>query len=219
MHHCRHRKYGKQKVNGCNTPIIHYEELLDIFKIVANNILDKETDMMKEIFSLISETESKSDYSREISEIDKKIDEIKSARSELINMRARKEIEGDEYNEAREKYNNEISMLEKKKQSYLSMNNEVDYKTNINAFFKKIHDVILDDDESVFKVFGSILDTILVEKLDDEINDDEETHKVMLHFKLNIVGYNNSSLNLKDFLLLFSNSEGCDCSDGRSNCW
>lgn len=212
-----YRKYGKQKVNGCNTPIIHYEELLDIFKIVANNILDKENDMMKEIYSLISETESKSDYSREISEIDKKIDEIKSARSELINMRARKEIEGDEYNEAREKYNNEISMLEKKKQSYLSMNNEVDYKTNINAFFKKIHDVILDDDESVFKVFGSILDTILVEKLDDEINDDEETHKVMLHFKLNIVGYNNSSLNLKNFLLLFSNSEGCDSSFSGEN--
>ena len=65
-------------------------------------------------------------------------------------------------NEAREKYNNEISMLEKKKQSYLSMNNEVDYKTNINAFFKKIHDVILDDDESVFKVFGSILDLSLI---------------------------------------------------------
>ena len=174
--------------------------------------------MMKEIYSLISETESKSDYSREISEIDKKIDEIKSARSELINMRERKEIEGEEYNEAREKYNNEISMLEKKKQSYLSMNNEVDYKTNINAFFKKIHDVILDDDESVFKVFGSILDTILVEKLDDEINDDEETHKVMIHFQLNIVGYNNSSLNLKDFLLLFSNSEGCSGCACRKSC-
>ena len=134
-------------------------------------------------------------------------------------MIAIKEIEVDEYNEAREKYNNEISILEKKKQSYLSMNNKVDYKSNIDAFFKKIHDVIFDDDESVFRVFGSILDTILVEKLDDEINEDNETHKVMLHFKLNIVGYNNSSLNLKDFLLLFSNNDRCNCSIGRKNCW
>ena len=44
--------------------------------------------MMKEIYSLVSETESKSDYSREINEIDKKISDIKNARSELINMRA-----------------------------------------------------------------------------------------------------------------------------------
>ena len=185
----------------------YYQELLDIFKIVAKNILDKENDMMLEIYSIVSETESKSDYSREINEVDKKIEEIKNARAELINMRARKEIEGDEYNEAREKYNNELSVLDKKKQSYLSMNSEVDYKSNIDDFFKKIHDIILEDDESVFKIFGSILDTILVERLESE--EDEDTHKVMLHFKLNIVGYNNSSLNLKDFLLLFSNNDRC----------
>ena len=212
-----YRKYGREKVNGCKTPIIHYQELLDIFKIIAKNILDKENDMIKEIYSLVSETENKSDYSREINEVDKKIEEIKNARSELINMRARKEIEGDEYNEAREKYNNELLALDKKKQNYLSMNSEVDYKSNINDFFKKIHDIILDDDESVFRIFGSILDTILVERLESE--EDEDTHKVMLHFKLNIVGYNNSSLNLKDFLLLFSNNDrrsGCSC---RKNSW
>lgn len=207
-----YRKYGKQKVNGCNTPIIHYEELLDIFKIIVNNILDKENDIIQEIYNLINETKSKYDYSKEINEVEKKIDEIKSARSELINMRARKEIEGDEYNDAREKYNNDIIILEKKKQSYLSMNNEVDYKLNINDCLKKIHDVILEDDESVFKVFGSIIDTIYVERLDDEIKEDDETHKVMLHFKLNILSHNDGDLNLNDFLLLFSNSDRCSSS-------
>ena len=123
------------------------------------------------------------------------------------------------FRSARQKYNNEISILEKKKQSYLSMNNEVDYKSNIDEFLKKAHDVILEDDESVFRVFGSIIDTILVEKLDNEINEDNDTHKVMLHFKLDIVGYNNSSLNLKDFLLLFSNNDRCCCSAFRSRSW
>ena len=204
-----YRKYGKEKVNGCNTPIIHYEKLLDIFKTVVKYFINNENEMMYEIYELIIKSENKSDYSKEINVLDKKIGEIKNARSELINMRARKEIEEDEYNDARQKYNNEISILEKKKQSYLSMNNEVDYKSNIDEFLKKAHDVILEDDESVFRVFGSIIDTILVEKLDNEINEDNETHKVMLHFKLNIVGYNNSSLNLKDFLLLFSNNDRC----------
>lgn len=201
-----YRKYGKEKLNGCKTPIIHYEELLDIFKKVAGNILNSENDMMKEIYNLVRETQNKSDYSRELSELEKKIVEIKNARAELINMRARKEIEGDEYNEMREKYNNDLVILEKQKQNYLSKNTEIDYKSNINSFFEKVHDIIFEDDESVFRVFGSIIDTILVEKLEPE---DDNDHKVMLHFKLNIIGYNNSSLNLKDFLLLFSNSEGC----------
>ena len=211
-----YRKYGREKLNGCKTPIIYYEELLEIFEKVAENILNSEKDMMKEIYNLVRETESKSDYSRELSELEKKIVEIKNARSELINMRARKEIEGDEYNDAREKYNSELAAFEKKKQSYLSMNTEVDYKSNIDTFFKKVHDIIFEDDESVFRIFGSIIDTILVERLELE---DDNIHKVMLHFKLNIACYNNSSLNLDDFLLLFSNSEGCYGTDGRSSCW
>ena len=97
------------------------------------------------------------------------------------------------------------------------MNSEVDYKSNIDDFFKKIHVMILEDDESVFRIFGSILDTILVERLESE--EDEDTHKVMLHFKLNIVGYNNSSLNLKDFLLLFSNNDRRGSSYGRKSIW
>ena len=211
-----YRKYGKEKVNGCKTPIVRYEELLDIFKTVATNIMNEENDMMKEIYNLISETEKNLDYSKDISEVEKKIEEIKLARSELINMRARKEIEGDEYNETREKYNGEISILEKKKQSYLKVS-DVNYKSNINDFFKKIHDIILEDDESVFRIFGSLIDTILVERLEND--EDDNTHKVMLHFKLNIVGYDNGSLNLKDFLLLFSNSDRCGSCYGRKSKW
>ena len=78
-------------------------------------------------------------------------------------------------------------------------------------FFKKVHDIIFEDDESVFRIFGSIINTILVERLDSV---DDDIHKVMLHFKLNIASYNKSSLNLNDFLLLFSNSEGCRGSFG-----
>ena len=208
-----YRKYGKEKVNGCNTPIIHYEKLLDIFKTVVKYFINDENEMMYEIYELIIESENKSDYSKEINVLDKKIGDIKNARSELINMRARKEIEGEEYNEQRERYNKELSIIEKKKQSYLNMNSEVDYKSNITAFFKKIHEVILEDDESVFRIFGSIIDTIYVEKIEEEDN----IHKVMLHFKLNITGYENSSLNLKEFLLLFSNNERCCCSTFRNS--
>ena len=96
------------------------------------------------------------------------------------------------------------------------MKNEVDYKSNINDFIKKIHEVILTDDESIFKIFGSVIDTILVERVEPE---NDENHKVILHFKLNIFGYDKGSLNLNDFLLLFGNTHGCNGSFGRENRW
>ena len=209
-----YRKYGRIKAKGCNTPIIHYEELVDIFRKIANTLLDKESDIIKEIYNLINEIKIKTDYTKEINDIDKKIENIKNASSELINMRARKEIDSEEYNFQREKYNFDLSILEKKKQEYLSLTKEDNYKDNIDSFYKKIKGIIIDDEESLFKIFGSIVDTIYVEKLEEENN----INKIMLHFKLNILGYN-SVLNLNDFLLLYSNSEGCRCSNGRTDWW
>lgn len=209
-----YRKHGKTKENGCRTPIIHYHEMLDIFKTILNTILSNENEIINDIYKLLMENKSKKGYSKELLEIDKKIEEIKSVRLELVNMRARKEIDGDEYLESREKYNKDLLLLENKKQSYLEMSKERDYKFNINDFIKKLHKVILTDDESIFRIFGSIIDTIFVERLDETNDENSETHKVMLHFKLNIIGYNKGSLNLNDFLLLFSNAQGCISSNG-----
>ena len=209
-----YRKYGRIKAKGCNTPIIHYEELVDIFRKIANTLLDKENNIIKEIYNVINEMKIKTDYTKEINDIDKKKENIKNAKSELINMRAKKEIDSEEYNFQREKYNFDLSVLEKKKQEYLSLIKEDNYKDNIDIFYEKIKSIIIDDEESLFKIFGSIIDTIYVEKLEEENNN----HKIMLHFKFNILSYN-SSLNLNDFLLLYSNSEGCCCSISRKNCW
>ncbi len=200
-----YRKYGKEKVNGCNTPIIHYQELLDIFRKMANTFLNKESNIIKEIHNLISETKVKTDYTKEINNIDKKIEDIKSAKTELINMRARKEIDSEEYNIQREKYNSDLNILEKKKTNYLCKLSENNYKDSVDNFYKKIESVILDDDESVFRIFGSIINNIYVEG----INSVDNIHKVMLHFKLNILSHNDSDLNLNDFLLLFSNNDRC----------
>ena len=208
-----YRKYGKEKVNGCNTPIVHYEELLDIFKKIADTFLNKESDILKEIYDLISSTKVTTDYTKEINVIDKKIEDIKSAKIELINMRAKKEIDGEEYNFQKEKYNIDLSILEKKKSEYQSINIENNNKDSLNEFYKKARRIIFNDEEAIFRIFGSIIDTIYVEKLES----DDNTHKLMLHFKLNILGYNNGSLNLNAFLLLFSNNDRCRSCLSRKN--
>ena len=210
-----YRKYGRTKENGCRTPIIRYHEMLDIFKAIANTVLRNESEIVSDIYKLRIDNKAKNDFSREISEIDKKIEEIKNARLELVNMRARKEIDGDEYLESREKYNKELLLYENKKKSYDKINKQIDYKSNIDDFIKKIHEVILTDDESIFRVFGSIIDTILVERVEPR---EDENHKVILHFKLNILSYNKGSLNLDDFLLLFSNTQGCNSGLSGKDC-
>ena len=206
-----YRKYGKEKVNGCNTPIVHYEELINIFKRIVHVFLNRESDCLKEIYNLISNTKVKEDYTKEINGIDKKIEDIKNAKIELINMRARKEIDSEEYNMGKEKYNFELNILEKKKNNYLSVSNEDNYKDSIDHFYKKIKSAILNDDESVLRIFGSIIDAIYVERLKEENNN----HKVLLHFKFNILSHNDSDLNLNDFLLLFSNNDRCNSGYGR----
>lgn len=208
-----YRKNGKTKLNGgCNTPIIYYDELLAIFKIVVKSFLENEKLIINEIYDLINSSHNNIDYNKLIKEIDEKILKIKELKSELINMRARKEIDKEEYDEAKGKYNNEITILEQNKNNYLSKTNDISYTENIKDFMKNLKKIILNDDESVFSIFSSIIDKIYVEKVEE--NDE---HKVILHFKLNILNYDNRSLNLNDFLLLFSNSNRCRrCYGGKS---
>lgn len=198
-----YRKYGRVKTKGCNTSIIYYEELLDVFKDIARVLLDKKSSLIEEIFEYVKETQDKIDYSKEIDEINKKLIDIKKVKSELIDMRAKKEIDFEEYNFQRDKYNSDIVILENKKQEYLSITNEKDFKDNINNFYKKINKVVLSDNESLFRIIGSIIDKIYVERLEDDENGNQN---IMLHFILNIRSYN-SSLNLKDFLLLYGDTQ------------
>ena len=117
-------------------------------------------------------------------------------------MRARKEINLEEYNIQREKYSSKLNFLKNKKNNYLSVVKEDNFKDSMDNFYKEISDVIFSDDESIFRIFGSIIDTIYVEKIEEYDN----MHKVMLYFKLSVLSHKNSDLNLNKFLLLFTNS-------------
>ena len=76
------------------------------------------------------------------------------------------------------------------------------YSKNIDTFKEKVNKTIFEDEESVFEIIVSIIDTIYVERIDE--CDDKQ--KLILHIKFNILdnSYEEGSLNLNDFLLLFS---------------
>ena len=179
-------------------------------------IIDNENSIINDIYNLINESKSKNDYTKEIKEIDVKMNVINNAKSELIHMKAMKEIDSEEYKLSKDNYDKELKSLEKKKQEYLSKQDTNDYSNNIDLFKEKVSKVIFEDEESVFGIVGSIIDKIYVERI-EEVDDKQ---KLMLHIKFNILSsYEEGSLNLNDFLLLFGYGEGCSSGLGGSYSW
>ena len=203
-----YRKNGKAKTDGCKTPVIRYEELLDIFKKIVKVMFNNKSKIMSDIYSLINDEKNNKDYTNEINKINNEIDQLKSFVNELIDMKLRKEISSDEYTRNKEKYNEKIELLEKQKDKYLEIEDNVSAQ-NIEEFSKNIENIILSDDESVFSILAPIIDTIYVERM----SDDEKNKDVMLHFKLNVTNDCEIQPDLDNFLLLFSNSEGYGSSE------
>ena len=70
---------------------------------------------------------------------------------------------------------------------------------DLTTFYKKVRRMILSDEESLFRVLGSIVEVIYVERLENSAN-----YRALLHLKLRI-RYTKSIFNLDDFKLLFRN--------------
>lgn len=208
---CSHyRKYGKERGKGCNSPIIYYEELLSIFKQLVNHFLQEENEMMKEVYTLVVSSFPKKNNLQENDTIDKKIEEIKNSKTELISMRARKELSGEEYETVYSSYNRQLDILTRKKEKILKTKQKIDDSFNLTEFIELVHNSLFSDEESIFRIFGQLIDKILVERKE------EGNHKAILHFELNIKEKDNFNLSLDEFLLLFSNNEGCDSSPCRT---
>lgn len=188
-----YRKYGKLKNNGCNSPILHYEDLLNIFKEIIKTFFKEEKDLFSDIYTLIKQQEKDL---KEDDELNKRIEKLQDMNLELINMRAKKEIDSDEFLERKKRYREEITNLQKQKKK--EKDNFLD-EMDLDDFKNKIETILFSDDETIFRIFISLVDSILVERLESA------SHGMKLHFILNITSCSDTSFSLKEFLLLFSN--------------
>lgn len=200
-----YRMYGRAKKNGCQTPVIRFDELGEVFKTILNYIFDNKSSIFDDIYRLVNESKNKQDFRKEISKIDKEIINLNNLKKELINMRARKEINFEEYTGMKESYDEELFRLNKEIKQYEEKDKSEKLNSNINKFKKTLNNLIFKDNESIFNIIDSIVDTILVEK-DSECNK-KRCGKVILHIKLNILSSESTTLNLDDFLLLFGSHD------------
>lgn len=201
-----YRIHGKKKTEGCNSPVLYYEELVEVCKKILNMILVCQDDLISEINDMISDIRTKKDYKKEIKLIDEKLYKTNNEKKELIMMRMRKEIDLKEYNSLKDDLDNKINSLEENKRKLIEEEqNEQSSEKNYEDFKKKINDMVLNDDEKILEIAQLFFEDIRVES----IKDDETDQKVILHAKLNVSNSKDDTFDFNKFLLLFCSRQGC----------
>lgn len=201
-----YRIHGKKKTEGCNSPVLYYEELVEVCKKILNMILVCQDDLISEINDMISDIRTKKDYKKEIKLIDEKLFKTNNEKKELIMMRMRKEIDLKEYNSLKDDLDDKINSLEENKRKLIEEEqNEQSSEKNYEDFKKKINDMILNDDEKILEIAQLFFEDIRVES----IKDDETDQKVILHTKLNVSNSKDDTFDFNKFLLLFCSRQGC----------
>ena len=210
-----YRIHGKKKTEGCNSPVLYYEELVEVCKKILNMILVCQDDLISEINDMISDIRTKKDYKKEIKLIDEKLFKTNNEKKELIMMRLRKEIDLKEYNSLKDDLDEKINSLEENKRKLIEEEqNEQSSEKNFEEFKKKINDMVLSDDEKILEIAQVFFEDIRVES----IKDDETDQKVILHAKLNVSNSKDDTFDFNKFLLLFCTRQGCCFNDSRL-CW
>ncbi len=211
-----YRIHGKKKTEGCNSPVLYYEELVEVCKKILNMILVCQDDLISEINDMISDIRTKKDYKKEIKLIDEKLFKTNNEKKELIMMRMRKEIDLKEYNSLKDDLDNKINSLEENKRKLIEEEqNEQSSEKNYEDFKKKINDMVLNDDEKILEIAQLFFEDIRVES----IKDDETDQKVILHAKLNVSNSKDDTFDFNKFLLLFCSRQGCGNGNSYRDYW
>ena len=201
-----YRIHGKKKTEGCNSPVLYYEELVEVCKKILNMILVCQDDLISEINDMFSDIRTKKDYKKEIKLIDEKLFKTNNEKKELIMMRMRKEIDLKEYNSLKDDVDEKINSLEENKRKLIEEEqNEQSSEKNFEEFKKKINDMVLSDDEKILEIAQVFFEDIRVES----IKDDETDQKVILHAKLNVSNREDDTFDFNKFLLLFCTRQRC----------
>lgn len=195
-----YRIHGKKKTEGCNSPVIYYEELVEVCKKILKMMLTCQEDLISEINDMISGIRTKKDYKREIKQVEDKTFKINNEKKELIMMRMRKEIDLKEYNSLKDDLNKQIETLEETKRKLIEEEqSQESSEKNFDDFKKKINDIVFSDYEKILEIAQLFFEDIRVES----IKDDETDQKVILHAKLNVFNSKDDTFNFDKFLLLF----------------
>ncbi len=204
-----YRRNGKVKSNGCNSPLLYEDELVQAFRPIIKNIIDDKESILKEINTLLNEASHIADYQNEKSKISKQIIEVEKQKDNLFMMRSSNEISSEEFAEFRNKFNSKINALNEAFDKIVAL--EENAKTsfeNVQSLRNVIESITIKNDDSVLSIVSSLFEKIIVETN----HTNTKGKKAVLHCQLKIEGDKRYNLPLKWLTLLFKSNERICCS-------
>ncbi len=199
-----YRRNGKAKSNGCNSPLLYEDELVQAFRPIIKNIIDDKESILEEINTLLNEASNSTDYQKEKSKISKQIIEVEKQKDNLFAMRSSNEISSEEFAEYRNKYKSKIDTLNEAFDKIVAL--EENTKTSfesVETLRKTIENIISINDDSVLSIASSLFEKNIVET-NHEKNGNK---KAVLHCQLKIERDKRYNLPLKGLTLLFKSNE------------
>ena len=199
-----YRRNGKAKSNGCNSPLLYEDELVQAFRPIIKNIIDDKESILEEINTLLNEASHTADYQNEKSKISKQIIEVEKQKDNLFMMRSSNEISSEEFAEFRNKFNSKINALNEAFDKIVAL--EENAKTsfeNVQSLRNVIESITIKNDDSVLSIVSSLFEKIIVET--NHTNTGGK--KAVLHCQLKIEGDKRYNLPLSQLTLLFKSNE------------
>ena len=199
-----YRRNGKAKSNGCNSPLLYEDELVQAFRPIIKNIIDDKESILEEINTLLNEASHKADYQNEKSKISKQIIEVEKQKDNLFMMRSSNEISSEEFAEFRNKFNSKINALNEAFDKIVAL--EENAKTsfeNVQSLRNVIESITIKNDDSVLSIVSSLFEKIIVETNHSNTGG----KKAVLHCQLKIEGDKRYNLPLSQLTLLFKSNE------------
>ena len=199
-----YRRNGKAKSNGCNSPLLYEDELVQAFRPIIKNIIDDKESILEEINTLLNEASHTADYQNEKSKISKQIIEVEKQKDNLFMMRSSNEISSEEFAEFRNKFNSKINALNEAFDKIVAL--EENAKTsfeNVQSLRNVIESITIKNDDSVLSIVSSLFEKIIVETNHSNTGG----KKAVLHCQLKIEGDKRYNLPLSQLTLLFKSNE------------
>ena len=199
-----YRRNGKAKSNGCNSPLLYEDELVQAFRPIIKNIIDDKESILEEITSLLNEASHTADYQNEKSKISKQIIEVEKQKDNLFMMRSSNEISSEEFAEFRNKFNSKINTLNEAFDKIVAL--EENAKTSfesVQSLRNVIESITIKNDDSVLSIVSSLFEKIIVETNHTSVGG----KKAVLHCQLKIEGDKRYNLPLSQLTLLFKSNE------------
>lgn len=199
-----YRRNGKSRMNGCKSPLLYEDELVEAFKPIIENIIDNKSDILDEILNLLNEANLKTDYQKEKDKLSKQIVDIEKQKDNLFNMRSSNEISAEEFADYRNKYNSKIEVLKESYDKIVAI--EENTKTSfdsVDTLSKVIENIINTNPDSTLSIASSLFEKIVVETN----HESNGNRKAVLHCQLKLGGDKRYNLPLSQLSLLLMSDE------------